>query len=132
MQKNETIKWQHQEHCFCLLHESYLFPTELVERNIRQWWGKNCSSKAVICIQDTQNSQWEHLDRTVSNHGLISRKETLLFVSLGRKKEKVNTWNDSSSVYNRCHKKRKKKNRKWSCQDMFFSGFKSILSSYRI
>lgn len=39
---------------FCLLHESYMFPTDLVERSIRQWWKRNCSSKALLCIQDAK------------------------------------------------------------------------------
>ncbi len=64
---------------FCLLHELYIFPTDLVQRNIRQWWKRNCSSKASLCIQDAKNSQWENLDITVSNDRLRSRKEILLF-----------------------------------------------------
>lgn len=50
---------------------------------------KKCSSKALICIQDAQNSQWENLDRTVSNYGLRSTKETLLFVFSAKKKKKT-------------------------------------------
>lgn len=46
---------------FVLLHELYIFPTEQVECNIRQWW-KKCNQKP-LCIQDAKNSQWENSER---------------------------------------------------------------------